>query len=62
MTGDQAFVWKGAGALTGAGQLHYLVSGADRIIEGSTDADSAPEFQILLESYAGTPNAGDFIL
>jgi Ca2+-binding RTX toxin-like protein len=60
--GDQAFTWKGGGALTGAGQLHYVVSGANKIIEGSTDADAAPEFAITLQSYAGTPNSGDFIL
>jgi Ca2+-binding RTX toxin-like protein len=60
--GDQAFTWKGGGALTGAGQLHYVVSGPDKIIEGSTDADAAPEFAVLLPAYAFTPNSGDFIL
>jgi hypothetical protein len=38
------------------------VSGADKIIEGSTDSDTATDFQTLLLGYAGTPNEGDFIL
>ena len=62
VAGDQAFAWIGNAAFSAAGQLHYVVSGADRIIEGSTDGDTAAEFQILLEAYTGTPNAGDFIL
>jgi hypothetical protein len=62
VAGDQAFSWIGHAAFSAPGQLHYVVSGADKIIEGSTDGDTAAEFQILLEAYTGTPNAGDFIL
>ena len=62
IAGDQTFTWIGHAAFSAPGQLHYVVSGADKIIEGSTDNDTAAEFQILLQAYAGTPNAGDFIL
>jgi Ca2+-binding RTX toxin-like protein len=62
VAGDQGFGWIGNAAFTAAGQLRFVLSGADRIVEGSTDADAAAEFQILLLGYAGTPNAGDFIL
>jgi Ca2+-binding RTX toxin-like protein len=62
VAGDQAFAWIGNAAFTGAGQLRYTVSGADKVIQASTDADTAPELEILLLGYAGTPNAGDFLL
>jgi serralysin len=62
MAGDQAFTWIGSAAFTGAGQLRYAVSGADKIIQGSTDDDPAAELAILLLTYAGTPDAGDFLL
>jgi hypothetical protein len=62
VTGDHAFTWIGNAAFTGAGQLRYAVAGADKIIQGSTDGDAAAELEILLLGYAGTPNAGDFLL
>jgi Ca2+-binding RTX toxin-like protein len=62
LASDQGFTWRGSGGFTGAGQLRYAVSGADKVIQGSTDGDAAAELSILLEAYAGTPNAGDFLL
>ncbi|MFO1070594.1 MAG: calcium-binding protein [Geminicoccaceae bacterium] len=58
---DDAFTWKGAAALTGAGQLGYYVSGGVTIIRGSTDADSAAEFEIQLTAGL-TPSSTWFIM
>lgn len=46
--GNQAFAFKGTGALTGAGQVRASIVGNDTIIQGSVDADSAAEFEIVL--------------
>jgi hypothetical protein len=62
VAGDQGFTWIGSAAFTGAGQLRYAASGADKIIQGSTEGDAAAELEILLLAYGGTPNAGDFLL
>lgn len=61
LAGNQAFVWRGADAFTGAGQLRYVQSGGVTIIQGSTDADAAAEFEIQLTG-AFTLSASDFIL
>ena len=45
---DQAFRWVGTTALTGAGQIGFLISGDTTIIRGSNDADAASEFEIQL--------------
>ena len=58
---DNPFVWKGAAALTGAGQLGYYVSGGVVVIRGSTDADAASEFEIQLTAGL-TPQASWFDL
>jgi hypothetical protein len=60
--GGQDFVSRGSSAFTGAGQLRYWVSGADKIIQGNLDAHSAPDIEVLLLGYADTPNGGDFLL
>ena len=60
--GDQAFVWRGAGAFTGLSQLRYTVVGSDKFIEANVSGDLAADFQIVLVGYAGTPNSGDFVL
>jgi Ca2+-binding RTX toxin-like protein len=44
LAGNQAFTYIGGAAFTAAGQLRY----ADGILSGSTDADTAAEFQISL--------------
>jgi serralysin len=60
-SGNQAFVWRGAGAFTGAGQLRYAFSGSDTIISGNTDSDSTPEFQLALSGHHFMI-ADDFVL
>ena len=44
LAGNQAFTYMGGAVFTSAGQLRY----ADGILSGSTDADTAAEFQISL--------------
>jgi Ca2+-binding RTX toxin-like protein len=55
------FVFKGTGAITGAGQVNYALSGNDTLISISTDADRAAEIQILLRGRHDL-SASDFIL
>ncbi|MFL5338166.1 MAG: calcium-binding protein [Geminicoccaceae bacterium] len=59
--GNQAFVFVGGDALTGAGQVDFISSGGNTIVQASTDADSTPEFQIRLTGMV-TLSEGDFIL
>lgn len=59
--GNQTFVWRGTGAFTGAGQLRYIQSGGNTIIQGNTDADAAAEFEIQLTGLY-TLSATDFFL
>jgi Ca2+-binding RTX toxin-like protein len=47
-SGDQAFTFVGTGALSGAGQLRSAVVGSVTLVQGSTDADAAPEFEIAI--------------
>jgi Ca2+-binding RTX toxin-like protein len=63
--GNQAFVFKGAGAITGAGQVHVVASGADTLIQANTGGTTAPELEILVKDGTATPAqwvGGDFIL
>ncbi|MBL8660832.1 MAG: hypothetical protein JNM75_13885 [Rhodospirillales bacterium] len=64
--GNQAFVFKGAAAFSGAGQVHVLASGANTLVQANTDANKATaEMEILVKDGATTPGhwvAGDFIL
>jgi hypothetical protein len=60
-TGDQAFRFLGAAPLTGAGQVRFAFAGTTTLVQGSTDRDRAPEFELEL---AGTValEAEDFLL
>lgn len=62
LSGNQAFTWIGNAAFTAAGQLRY--SGG--VLQGSTDADAAPEFEIQLVGapalYVNPGSAGTDIL
>jgi len=61
VAGNQAFVWLGDAPLTGAGQVDFITSGGNTIVQASTDADSTPEFQIRLTGIV-TLSEGDFFL
>ncbi|MGA9287236.1 MAG: hypothetical protein WBV93_02705, partial [Anaerobacillus sp.] len=63
--GNQAFVFKGAGAITGAGQVHVAAAGADTLIQANTGGSLRPELEILVKDGFALPKdwiAGDFIL
>ena len=64
LAGNQAFTFlalKGA-AFTGvAGQLHYVASGANTIVEGDVNGDKVADFQIQLDG-TKTLTAPDFVL
>jgi hypothetical protein len=59
--GDQAFRLLGDAPLTGTGQLRFGFLGTSTLVQGSTDRDRAPEFELEL---AGTVALGaeDFLL
>jgi parallel beta-helix repeat protein len=61
VAGNQAFTWIGTAAFTGAGQLRYVVSGGNTIIQGNNNSDLGADFTIEI---TGTPSvtAADFIL
>ena len=59
--GDQAFSFIGTRAFSGAGQVRLARVDGDTVVQGSTDGDGAPEFEILLANGAN-PAAGDFLL
>jgi Ca2+-binding RTX toxin-like protein len=62
---NQAFAFKGTGAITGAGQVHVVASGTNTLIQANTGGTIAPELEILVKDGAATPAqwvAGDFIL
>lgn len=61
VAGNQAFVWRGGNAFTGAGQARYVQVDGNTIIQFSTDADKAAEFEIQLTG-TFTLGASDFIL
>ena len=63
--GNQAFAFKGTGAITGPGQVHVVASGADTLIQANTGGTTAPELEILVKDATATPAqwvGGDFIL
>lgn len=63
--GNQAFVFKGTAAITGAGQVNVVASGSDTLIRANTGGSLAPELEILVQDGGATPGqwvAGDFIL
>lgn len=59
--GNQAFAFIGMRDFTAAGQLRYSFDGTNTIVQGSTDADSQPELELLLPGRV-TLAAGDFVL
>lgn len=61
IAGNQSFTWLADAPLTGAGQLNFVVSGGNIIVQASTDADAAPELQIRLTGIV-TLDQGDFLL
>jgi Ca2+-binding RTX toxin-like protein len=60
LANDQAFSFI-TGPLTGAGQVTFAESGGNTIISGSTDADAAAEFVIVLRGIIAI-NEGDFLV
>ncbi|MDZ3838128.1 MAG: calcium-binding protein [Rhodospirillales bacterium] len=65
ISGNQAFTFKGAGAITGPGQVHVVASGDDTLVRANTGGSLDPELEILVKDGAAGPSqwvAGDFIL
>lgn len=59
---NDAFVFLGSGAFTStAGQLHFVVSGPNIVLEGDVTGDAVADFQIQLNGIA-TISAGDLVL
>lgn len=62
VSGDQAFTFVGTGSLAGGpGRVGFTTSGGNTIVRGSTDADSAAEFEIQLNGIVN-PGRDDFYL
>jgi hypothetical protein len=59
--GNQDFTFIGTAAFTAAGQIRYVVSGADTIIQGNVNAGLGADFSIQL-SGLHTLGATDFVL
>lgn len=61
-TGNQAFTWIAANHFHHhAGELHYVKSGANVVVEGDTNGDGKADFQIQLDHLTAL-GKGDFIL
>ena len=62
--GDQAFSFLGTGAFgaDASGQLRAEDLGTTVVLQGSTDADTAPELEIEVRDFDGVFVAGDFVL
>ncbi|AUW59595.1 hypothetical protein C1T17_17425 [Sphingobium sp. SCG-1] len=61
-TADDAFIFVGAGAFTGQeGELRYVVSNGDAVVEGDVDGDGLVDFAIQLRG-VGTLTQNDFLL
>jgi len=54
-TGDQAFHWVGGAAFTTGhpGEVGWFTSGANTVIQASTDNDAAAEFQLQPNGISG---------
>lgn len=61
VAGNQAFRWIGSGTLDGPGELGFVIVGGNTIVQASTDADAAAEFQIQLTGIKAL-SAVDFFL
>ena len=57
-----SFIRTAAFSNNATGQLRYAQMGGNTYIEGSTDADTAAEFTLVLTNYSGPLVAGDFFL
>ena len=55
------FHFKGTGALSAQGDIHYTFVGSDTLVEVKNDLDKAVEMQILLKGHV-VLQLGDFIL
>jgi Ca2+-binding RTX toxin-like protein len=60
LTGNQIFSFRGTQAFNAEGQLRADDRGTTVIVQGSTDNDTAAEFEIEVRNFAGTFAAGDF--
>jgi Bacterial Ig domain/RTX calcium-binding nonapeptide repeat (4 copies) len=63
--GDQAFNFVGTAAFsnTGIGQVRYVTSGADILVQADVNGDGVADMEIVLQGIGGgTMTAGDFIL
>lgn len=61
-SGNNAFTWRGAQGFSGdAGQLRWIVSGANALVLGDLDGDRAADFSILVLGI-GNLRATDFVL
>jgi Ca2+-binding RTX toxin-like protein len=59
--GDQDFTFIGTRAFSGASQLRIAREGGDTVVQGSTDLDRAPEFEIVVRGNLALA-ADDFVL
>jgi autotransporter-associated beta strand protein len=62
---DQAFAFIGTDAFTnsGVGQIRYINSGADLLVQADVNGDGVADMEIILQGLnGGTLTAGDFIL
>ena len=60
--GNDEFTWIGSGAFTAAGQLRYVVIGADTFIEGNVNTGLGADFSIQLSGIHNTLGQADFVL
>ena len=60
MTGDQDFAFKGTAAFTGIGQVRFVSSGTDRILQFNNDTDLQADFEIVLKGFGTAVLASDF--
>ncbi|HEX8257479.1 MAG TPA: RTX toxin, partial [Allosphingosinicella sp.] len=60
--GDQAFIWLGAGAFSGAaGELRYQAINGDAYLQGDTDGDGVANFFIRVDDFT-TLMRGDLVV
>jgi Ca2+-binding RTX toxin-like protein len=65
LDGDQAFTFLGtaAFAVTGLGQLRYLTSGSDLIVQADVNGDGVADMEVILQGIGGQVLTGaDFVL
>jgi autotransporter-associated beta strand protein len=65
LAGDQAFSFLGTAAFanTGIGQLRYLTSGSDLIVQADVNGDGAADMEVVLQGLGGQVlGSSDFVL